>query len=84
MRRFLNGNTIIPPPLNITLSNFSSFSAFSFITTLITTNICYLLGFSCLSYYIIYTFTLFSVLNYSITNLLTLPLSAFITSAILI
>ena len=84
MRRSLNGNTIIPPPLNITLFNYSSFSAFSFIVILITANICYPLGQGHPSYRIVYTSTLFSILKHSITNLLTFLLSTSIANAILI
>ena len=84
MRHSLNYKIISLPLLNITLFNYSSFSTSSFITTLITTKACYLLGFSLLSYYIMHTSTLFSMLNLSITNLLTFLLSISITSVTLI
>jgi hypothetical protein len=66
------------------LFNFSSFSTSSLVATLITTDACCLLGLGCLSYLVVHTSTLFSVLKRFIANLLTFLLFTFITSSTLI
>jgi hypothetical protein len=75
-----NGDTMIPPPPSVTLSDLSSFSASSFVATLITTDACCLLGLGRPSQRIVHTSTPFSVSKRSIADLLTFPLSVSIAS----
>ncbi|PVH92700.1 hypothetical protein DM02DRAFT_619765 [Periconia macrospinosa] len=75
VRRSSNGEIRIPPPPNVTLSDFRSLSASSFVATLITTEACCPLGLGCPSHRIVHTSTPFSVPNRSIADLLTFPLS---------
>jgi len=79
VRHSSNGDTMMPPPPNVTLS-VSSFSASSFVATLITIDACCLLGLGRPSHRIVHT-TPFFVPNRSIADLLTLRLSASIASA---
>lgn len=80
VRRSSNGDTMMPPPPNVTLSDFSSFSASSFVATLITADACCPLGLGRPSQRIVHTSTPFSVPKRSIADLLTLPLSASLPS----
>ncbi|KAH7394725.1 hypothetical protein BKA66DRAFT_283932 [Pyrenochaeta sp. MPI-SDFR-AT-0127] len=80
VRRSSNREIMSPPPPNVTLSDRSSFSASSFVATLITTEACCPLGLGFPSHRIVHTSTPFSVPNRSMADQLTLPVSASITS----
>lgn len=79
-RRSSNVDMMIPPPPNVTLSDFSSFSASSFVAALITTDACCPLGLGRPSHRIVHTSTPFSVPKRSIADWLTFPVSASIAS----
>jgi len=75
-----NQNAVILPPPNVTLSDYSSFSASSLVATLITSDACYPLGLGCPSHLIVHTSTPFSVPNRSTADLLIFPVSVSIAS----
>ncbi|PVH91599.1 hypothetical protein DM02DRAFT_663815 [Periconia macrospinosa] len=80
VRRSSNGDTMMPPPPNVTPSDVSSFSASSFVDTLITTNACCLLGLGRPSHLIVHTSTPFSVPKCSMADWFTFPVSGSIAS----
>ena len=71
----MNGDIIIAPPPKDTLSDVISFTISSFIATLITTDVCWPRGLSCLNHLIVHTFTPFSTPKRSMADLLTFSLS---------
>lgn len=73
VRRSSNGNTMVPPPPNVTLFDFNNFSASSLVATLTTTDACCPLGLGRPSHLIVHISTPFSVPKRSMADFAYFP-----------